>query len=73
LSILKEETGIRVLWLQIVSGAFFVICEEIFEIRDLQERPRIKWVTLMTLMRGLEDQASKSQCNEANQRPSGAK
>ncbi len=70
LSILKEETGIRVLWLQIVSGAFFVICEEIFEIRDLQERPRIKWVTLM---RALEDHASKSQCNEANQRPSGAK
>jgi hypothetical protein len=70
LSILEEETVIRDLWVQRVSGAFFVISEEIFEIRDLQEGPRIKWVTLM---RGLEDQASKSQCNEANQRSSGAK
>jgi hypothetical protein len=31
LSILKEETVIRVLWLQRVSGAFVVICEEILE------------------------------------------
>jgi hypothetical protein len=61
---------IRVLWLQRVSGAFFVICEETFEIRELQERPRIKWVTLMT---GLEDEASESRRNEADQRSSGAK
>jgi hypothetical protein len=43
LSILKEETVIRVLWLQRVSGAFFVICEEIFEIRDLQEQSKSQW------------------------------
>lgn len=67
LSILKEETVIRVLWLQRVSG---VICEEILEIRELQERPRIKWVKPM---RGHDEQASKSQCNEADQRSSGAK
>ncbi len=34
---------IRVLWLQRVSGAFFVICEEIFEIRDLQEQSKNQW------------------------------
>jgi hypothetical protein len=70
LSILKDKTVIRVLWLQRVSGAFFVICEEILEIRELQERPKIKWVKPM---RGLDQQASKSQCNEADQRSSGAK
>jgi hypothetical protein len=70
LSILEEETVIRVLWLWRISGAFFVICEEILEIRELQERPRIKWVKPM---RGLDEQASKSQCNEADQRSSGAK
>jgi hypothetical protein len=43
LSILKEETVIRVLWLQRVSGAFSVICEEIFEIRDLQEQSKNQW------------------------------
>ncbi len=58
LSILKEEIVIRVLWLQRVSGAFFVICEEMLEIRELQERPIIKWVKLM---RGLDEQASKQE------------
>jgi hypothetical protein len=47
-----------------------VICHEILEIRELQERPRIKWVKPM---RGLDEQASKTQCNEADQRSSGAK
>jgi hypothetical protein len=35
LSILKVETVIRVLWLHRVSRTFFVICEEMLEIREL--------------------------------------